>query len=193
MRRLVVLLAVVALGVVLAIGLSQAGGGDGGDAASERFDLDAARRALADAPPPLDALYAQANELLGGGRAAFRARMRELRGRPVVVNKWASWCGPCRFELPHLRSQALAHGSRIAFIGVNSRDSHEPALRFLRRYPVPYPSYEDPEEEIARTLEIPKNFPATVFVDAEGETVHTHQGGYATVEDLEADLEEHLG
>ena len=98
------------------------------------------RKALAGAPAPLAALHRQSNELLDGGPDAFEDRLAELRGHPVVVNKWASWCGPCRAEFPFFREQALARGTRVAFLGVNSNDNDAAARKFLRVHPVPYPS-----------------------------------------------------
>ena len=64
--------------------------------------------------------------------------------------------------------------------------------RFASEYPVPYPSYEDPGEKIARALKAPSNFPVTLFVDARGRTVFTHQGGYRTAADLQADIDRYL-
>jgi cytochrome c biogenesis protein CcmG, thiol:disulfide interchange protein DsbE len=193
MKRALMLLGAVALAVVLVIGLTQAGGQDSGKQDTGAFDLAAAQERLAGSPAPLAALHEQSNELLDGGTKAFRARLAELRGHPVVINKWASWCGPCRAELPILQDISTARGKEIAFLGVNARDKRPAAERFAAQYPVPYPSYEDPEEAIARALKAPSNFPVTVFVDAQGKTVFTHQGGYRTAADLTADIDEHLG
>jgi cytochrome c biogenesis protein CcmG/thiol:disulfide interchange protein DsbE len=193
MKRALMLLGAVALAVVLVIGLTQAGGKDQGPGDTGSFDLEAAKRDLAGSPAPLAALHEQSNELLTGGTDAFEARLRELRGHPVVINKWASWCGPCRAELPILQDVATERGKEIAFVGVNARDKRPAAERFTARYPVPYPSYEDPDEAIARALKAPSNFPVTLFVDADGKTVFTHQGGYRTAADLQADIDEHLG
>jgi cytochrome c biogenesis protein CcmG/thiol:disulfide interchange protein DsbE len=192
MKRALMLLGAVALVVVLVIGLTQAGGTDGPEEQGT-FDLAKAKQQLAGAPAPLAALHEQSNELLDGGTDAFRARLRDLLGHPVVINKWASWCGPCRAELPILQDVATERGKEIAFVGVNARDKRPAAERFVARYPVPYPSYEDPGEAIARAMKAPSNFPVTLFVDAQGKTVFTHQGGYRTAADLNADIERHLG
>ena len=195
MRWALWLLAAAGLVAVLVIGLTQAGDGaeapDANSAAT--FDLERAREHLRGSPAPLAALHEQANRLLGGGARAFQKRMRGLRGHPVVVNKWASWCGPCRAELPILQKVATDRGREIAFVGVNARDKRPAAVSFADDYPTPYPSYEDPDEKIARALKVPANFPATVLVDAKGKTVFTHQGGYATSRDLEADIDKYLG
>jgi thiol-disulfide isomerase/thioredoxin len=193
MNRALMLLAAVALVAVLVIGLTQAGGPEVPGQSEDGFDLAEAKRDLAGAPAPLAALHGQANELLPGGPDAFDARLRELRGHPVVVNKWASWCGPCRAEFPIFQQLATTRGKEVAFVGVNSRDKRPAAERFSARYPVPYPSYEDPGETIARALKAPSNFPVTLFVDARGKTVFTHQGGYRSAADLDADIQEHLG
>ena len=58
---------------------------------------------------------------------------------------------------------------------------------------MPYPSYEDPDEKIARSLKAPSNFPVTLFVDADGKTVFTHQGQFRSAADLSAAIDEHLG
>jgi len=195
MRWALSLLAAAGLVAVLVIGLTQAGDGaetpDAGSAAE--FNLERAREHLRGSPAPLAALHEQSNRLLGGGTAAFDKRLRKLRGYPVVVNKWASWCGPCRAELPILQKVATERGREIAFVGVNARDKRPAAISFSDDFPTPYPSYEDADEKIALALKVPANFPATVLVDAKGRMVFTKQGGYATSRDLEADIDKHLG
>ena len=109
MRRFAAILAGLALVAVLVVGLTQAGG-EGGGKAAEEFDLATAKRELAGAPAPLAALHEQSAQLLEGGPRAFRKRLAALKGYPVVVNKWASWGGPCPTELPVLHSQAGAPG-----------------------------------------------------------------------------------
>jgi cytochrome c biogenesis protein CcmG/thiol:disulfide interchange protein DsbE len=193
MRKLLPFLAAAALVVVLVIGLTQAGGDEKAPSGTgSSFDLDAARQRLEGAPRPLADLHAQSSELLTGGKDAFEARLRSLRGHPVVINKWASWCGPCRAEFPIFQDVATARGREIAFVGVDGKDKRPAATSFLERYPIPFPSYEDPDEDIARSLDVPANYPATVFVDADGKTVFTHQGGYRSEADLTADIERYL-
>jgi cytochrome c biogenesis protein CcmG, thiol:disulfide interchange protein DsbE len=146
-------------------------------------------QALAGSPPPLTKLHSQANRLLDGGTDAFEARLDALGGYPVVVNKWASWCGPCRAEFPFFQQLSARYGKRVAFLGVDSDDSEEAAKTFLSEYPVPYPSYSDPEQEIAAVIKATLGFPSTAFYDRSGELVYLKQGGYASEDDLRADIE----
>jgi cytochrome c biogenesis protein CcmG/thiol:disulfide interchange protein DsbE len=192
MRRLAAILVGLALVVVLVVGLNQAGDGDSGASSRPPFDLAKARRDLAGAPAPLAALHDQSAQLLDGGRAAFRSRLAKLEGYPVVVNKWASWCAPCRTEFPIFQSESVAKGKRVAFLGLNAGDSRDPARRFLRASPLPFPSYVDPEEDIAKSIQAPANYPITIFFDERGKLVYTHQGGYRRQADLAADLKRYL-
>jgi len=191
MRRVLTILAVVAVAAIVVIGLTQTGGSksDGGPG----YDLSEAKQRLQGAPAPLAELHTQASTLIGGGKPAFEQRLASLKGHPVVINKWASWCAPCQAEFGVFESVGTERGKEIAFVGVNARDKRPAAERFIARYPVPYPSYEDPDEAIARAMKAPSNFPVTLFVDAQGKTVFTHQGGYRSAADLTADIDEHLG
>jgi cytochrome c biogenesis protein CcmG, thiol:disulfide interchange protein DsbE len=146
------------------------------------------RAALAGSPPALRALHGQSNRLLGGGAEAFRARLRTLRGHPVVVNKWASWCGPCRSEFPFFQRLSTRFGNRVAFLGVNSNDNDGDARSFLRRYPVSYPSYSDPGQKVAKVFGATLAFPTTAFYRASGRLSFVHQGAYATEAKLREDI-----
>ena len=147
------------------------------------------RRALTGAPAPLGALHRESNRLLGGGPDAFEKRVRALRGHPVVVNKWASWCGPCRAEFPFFRKQALKRAKDVGFLGVNSNDNDAAARKFLREHPVPYPSYKDPDLGIAAVFKGVQAFPVTAFYDSKGELAFVHQGGYPSEDKLAEDID----
>jgi thiol-disulfide isomerase/thioredoxin len=144
-------------------------------------------KALAGSPPRLASLHRQANELLPGGLDAFERRIDSLAGYPVVVNVWASWCGPCRLEFPTFQRVSAAYGKRVAFLGVDSQDSEGHAKSFLGEAPVPYPNYSDPDEEIASELGA-FGKPATAFYDREGELVYLDLKPYLEVEELRADV-----
>jgi cytochrome c biogenesis protein CcmG, thiol:disulfide interchange protein DsbE len=177
--------------IVLALSVALAACGSGEDAGNpdSRLSLEQATEPLAGAPPPLAGIRDQANQLLDGGTEAFERRLEELRGYPVVVNKWASWCGPCRFEFPFFQKLADERGAEIAFLGVDSDDSEDAATTFLEELPLPYPSYSDPGKEIAQELGGPvQAFPATAFYDRSGELVFTHPGVYRDEQDLIADV-----
>lgn len=164
-----------------------AGCGSGEEAERPAPALDT--RQLAGAPAPLAKLHEQASRLLDGGRDAFEARLEELRGYPVVVNKWGSWCPPCRAEFPFFRDQALKRGKEVAFIGVDVQDNDGDAREFLAQEPVPFPSYRDPEQEIAASFDAVQATPSTAFYDSEGELAYLHQGGYASEAKLAEDIE----
>jgi cytochrome c biogenesis protein CcmG, thiol:disulfide interchange protein DsbE len=178
-----------AIAAALALLVAGCGSDDGAGNPDSSLTPEQATEPLPDAPPPLAAIRGEANQLLDGGTDAFDQRLEELRGHPVVVNKWASWCGPCRFEFPFFQRQARERGGQVAFLGVDSDDSEDAAATFLEELPLPYVSYLDPDSEIAAEIGAPANFPATAFYDSKGELVYTRQGGYQSEEDLVADIE----
>ena len=150
---------------------------------------DETRAALEGAPAPLARLHAQANELLDGGPKAFEARLDDLRGHPVVVNKWGSWCPPCRAEFPYFQKQAVEHGKEVAFLGVDGEDSDAAAEKFLREYPVSFPSYKDPNLKVAAVMKAVGPYPSTTFFDSRGKVAHVKFGPYTDEEQLDADIE----
>jgi cytochrome c biogenesis protein CcmG/thiol:disulfide interchange protein DsbE len=161
------------------------GAGGNGDFGGKHPDY---ATALAGSPPALAALHRQGSELLPGGLDAYEKRIGALRGYPVVANVWASWCGPCRLEFPTFQRLSATYGKRVAFLGVDSLDSEAHAGNFLEEAPVPYPSYSDPDEEIANDLGA-FGRPATAFYDREGELVYLDLKPYFEVDELRADIE----
>jgi cytochrome c biogenesis protein CcmG, thiol:disulfide interchange protein DsbE len=181
-RQLVVSLMAGALAVIAVAGCGSSAGGDYG---GQHPDY---AKALAGSPPPLAALHRQADELLPGGLDAYEARIAALRGYPVVVNLWASWCGPCRLEFPVFQQVSAAYGKRVAFLGVNSEDSDDAARTFLGEAPVPYPSYTDPDKDVFRAVGATLGLPVTAFYDREGKLVYLDLKPYFHAPELRADL-----
>jgi cytochrome c biogenesis protein CcmG, thiol:disulfide interchange protein DsbE len=192
MRRLLLIAGGVALVAVIVIGLTQAGGSTTeGDAT--KFDLPAAQKKLATAPAPLNGLYSQANELLGGGTGAFAARLTQLKGHPLVINKWASWCGPCQAEFSIFQNVATERGKDVGFLGLNVSDTDSHARGFLAKRPLPFPSYTDPDEKLTAELKAPQKVaPVTVFVGRDGNIATVHAGAYTSQKQLDADIDRYL-
>ncbi len=187
-RRLLLLVGALAVVAIVVVGLTQTKG-DNKPPEKTAFDLAAARRALAGAPAPIAALIGQSSRLLPGDAGDVEARLKDLKGHPVVVNKWAAWCGPCRFEFPFLQKAGMRYGKRVAFLGLDSGDNDEAAARFLKQYPVTYPSYVDRKTRIAQHFGIGQSYPTTMFFDAKGKMVYAHQGNYRDEQALAADIE----
>lgn len=101
--------------------------------------------------------------------------LADFRGRPVVVNFWASWCVPCRREMPRLARAARRLDGRVAFLGVNYKDQRDGALAFAREAGVPYPSVVDGDGAVGQGYGV-YGLPTTVFVDAEGRIVGRYLG-----------------
>jgi cytochrome c biogenesis protein CcmG/thiol:disulfide interchange protein DsbE len=178
-------LALLVLAILLASGC---GGSQGGDYGGSHPDY---AKALTGAPAPLAALYKQGNDLLDGGADAYEKRIAGLRGYPVVVNVWASWCVPCRQEFPTLQKLSARYGKEVAFLGVNSEDSSDAAATFLREAPVPYPSYSDPDKDIYDEIG-GLGFPNTAYYDSSGNLLYVKQGAYGSEADLEADVRQYV-
>lgn len=155
---------------------------------SANLSQSAVSAALAGSPAVLASLHAQGNQLLAGGPTAFKARVKALRGHPVVINEWASWCEPCQSEFPVFQRVAVHYGRQVAFIGLDSKDTNAAADAFLRRFPISYPSYVDPSQRIGSVLQAVGGIPQTVYINARGTQVFDHAGPYLSTASLETDI-----
>ena len=105
----------------------------------------------------------------------FERLLTQLHGTPVVVNIWASWCGPCKAEAPLLHAASRTYGDRVQFLGVDIVDSLEGARGFIADFGLTYPSVFDPSGEIRDSLGMIGQ-PVTIFYAADGTVVSSWQG-----------------
>jgi cytochrome c biogenesis protein CcmG/thiol:disulfide interchange protein DsbE len=180
MRKAVYAIAALALTAAIVVGVMQANDSELAPKDPGRpLSLAEVSKPLDGAPAELAALRTRINELDGGGAQAFDAQLRALRGHPVVVNMWASWCEPCRFELPFFQREAVARGDTVAFLGINVNDARRAALERASGFPMPYPSFEDPRSNLFARYKA-RGLPTTAFYDARGKLVIVHQGVFPT-------------
>ncbi|MEJ7635401.1 TlpA disulfide reductase family protein [Aeromicrobium sp.] len=128
-------------------------------------------------------------QCLGGGDPV---RLAGLTGTPTVINLWASWCGPCRDELPLLAKADRAYGDKLRIIGVDFADSApDEALELAAQSGVTYPLLADPESDTKGPLRV-IGLPQTVFVDAQGTMVATERVAFRSYAELTAAIDRHL-
>jgi len=121
-----------------------------------------------------------------GALADGRLSPRELHGYPVVINFWASWCGPCKAEAPRLVAAAKEYAGQVVFLGLDVQDFEQDALRFLERYGINYPSARDGGDGTFDAYGL-TGLPETYFLDRRGRVV-VHSIGEISAEELEAGI-----
>jgi thiol-disulfide isomerase/thioredoxin len=187
-KRLLIAAVLLATAGLLVVGLAELGDSSASAPRATRLSAAQMQARLAGSPAPLAGLHAQASEVLGGGLSALRGRLAQLRSRPVVINKWASWCEPCRAEFGVFQRVSLARGREVAFLGIDSGDSSRAAaVAFLRSFPLSYPSYFDRSGTAGAAITSSTFTPVTVFRNSSGGE-YIHQGPYSSVAELERDV-----
>ena len=177
-----------AVGAVAAVAL----GACGNDNATVDADSPAPKRpseaALKNLPPALAKNVRDADTIIGEGSDPFQERLAELKGHPVVVNQWASWCEPCRFEIPFFHSMTAKYRKQVAFVGIDMQDERDAAEDFMAELPSGFPSIFDPDASLTASLGGGRASPTTFFFDRSGRQVYAKVGAYASPDQLEADI-----
>lgn len=137
----------------------------------------------------LDVLWPRAETWPAPLRAAIadgKVSLTELRGHPVVLNFWASWCVPCKAEAPRLVASAQSHRGKVAFLGIDIQDFKSDARKFLTRYDTNYVSVRDGGQSTYEDYGL-TGIPETYYLDVDGRVV-SHALGEVSREELEAGI-----
>jgi cytochrome c biogenesis protein CcmG/thiol:disulfide interchange protein DsbE len=138
-----------------------------------------------------DALPSVVLPCLGGGTAV---RLSSLLGRPTLINVWASWCGPCRKELPLLGRAHGEFGDQVRFLGVDAGDPDAAvAIGLLDELEVTFPQVADSSMRTRGALGYGGGLPLTVFVDAQGRMSGTERTPFRSYSEVTAALQKHFG
>ena len=105
--------------------------------------------------------------------------LQQLRGKPVIINFWATWCGPCYEEHPTLVENARALGGEVQFVGVVFNDTEDKIEQFLRERGSAYPTLLDPQGKTAIAYGV-GGVPETFFLDRSGTIVAKYSGPMST-------------
>jgi len=165
-----IILTIAVVGAACSGGTGPRGGGASGSRPSEPAIV--ATKAMGIAMLPKDRFALPTFDFV-----RFQQLLGQLgnRGVPVVVNIWASWCGPCRVESPNLVEAANRHGTEVQFLGVDILDQRAAAQAFIQEEGYLYPSVFDPTGEIRDRLGYIGQ-PVTIFYDAAGRKVDEWSG-----------------
>jgi peroxiredoxin len=140
---------------------------------------DSAARAAEPAPAPDFTLPAMDGSEL---------RLSELKGQVVMVNFWATWCGPCRQEMPLLQQlQAKYEPLGFTLVGINVEPDSAGARAWLRNSPVTFPILFDRQNQVAERFGV-QGMPSSVFIDRAGKVRHVHRGYQPGDESKYADM-----
>ena len=173
---------------VLVGGIAAAVATSGGDNGAGSSNVVAAKVDTAGLPAKFVANAKQANRVVDG---QIFEKLQQLKGVPVVVNQWASWCPACKAEFGYFAELAKRYRGRVAFVGLDSQDKRGKAEDFLKGHPVPYPSIFDESASQAASIGGGQGWPTTMFYNADGQRTFVRPGGYTTIESLDDDIQQY--
>jgi len=155
--RPVRILVAVGLSVITLAGCGGSGGGQSAQDGGVRLLVPLAQR-----KEPID--------LVGTTLTGDRLDLSTLRGKPVVLNIWGSWCPPCRKEAPDLQAAATELGEKASFVGIDTRDKDAQALAYERKFKITYPSLVDRGDMLLslRGAVTSQSPPVTLVLDDKG-------------------------
>ena len=103
-------------------------------------------------------------------------RLREMRGQVVMLNFWATWCGPCREEMPKLEQLYVKYRpAGFTLLGVNIDDNPKNALSMAKKLGVSFPILFDRDKQVSKLYKVDA-MPSTVLIDRDGKTRYLHRG-----------------
>ena len=120
----------------------------------------------------------------GGGNSGKNIKLSDYKGQVVLLNFWASWCGPCRQEMPLLEGLYQKYKDLgVVFLGINVQAQSDKAFEFLQKVPVTFPILLDTESTVSQLYKIDA-MPTTVIIDRDGNIRTLHRGYKDGYEDL---------
>jgi peroxiredoxin len=135
-------------------------------------------------------------------RAGFRApdfelesldgeliRLNDLRGRAVLINFWATWCGPCRVEMPDIQEQYVVHSPDLVVLAIDMDESQDTVAPFVEELGLTFPVLLDPGGKVNGESYNVRGYPSSFFVDKDG-VIRVVQIGLMTPGQLKGYLEE---
>lgn len=191
--RTVVIGAVVVL-VAIAVGGILAAGSTTPETAPDQeppYAFGAGPNILPTDAPPADQRSPLPERQVDGFAGGPAIDLASYRGRPLVVNFWASWCAPCVEEMPDFNRVAAEVSDQVAFLGIDVKDAARRAEPFVTELGITYDLAVDPDAELYGAVQA-LGMPTTLFVDPEGTIVFRHLGPL-NADKLRDGLREHLG